>query len=105
MLLSTIPKVTIARGCELIRAFKQSQGCFVQTVTDRLLTPGCQQPPATIAAHWGEVWTPAAWCASRESFRSLRVDRLKQVDVLPERFRHEAGKTLPDLLRAVKAVF
>jgi predicted DNA-binding transcriptional regulator YafY len=55
--------------------------------------------------YWGEVWTLAAWCESRQSFRSFRVDRLQHVDVLPERFRDEAGKTLPDLLRAVKAVF
>jgi predicted DNA-binding transcriptional regulator YafY len=55
--------------------------------------------------YWGEVWTLAAWCESCEGLRSFRVDRLQHVDVLPERFRHEAGKTLPDLLRAVKAVF
>jgi predicted DNA-binding transcriptional regulator YafY len=55
--------------------------------------------------YWGEVWTLAAWCESRAGFRSFRVDRLQGVEVLPERFRDEAGKTLPDLLRAVKAVF
>ena len=55
--------------------------------------------------YWGEVWTLGAWCESRHSFRSFRVDRLKQVSVLTERFRDEPGKTLPDLLRSVKAAF
>ena len=48
---------------------------------------------------WGEVWTLAAWCETREGFRSFRVDRITALDVLPERFRDEPGKTLADLLR------
>ena len=48
---------------------------------------------------WGEVWTLAAWCESREGFRSFRVDRITALDVLPERFRDEPGKTVADLLR------
>jgi predicted DNA-binding transcriptional regulator YafY len=55
--------------------------------------------------YWGEVWTLAAWCESRNGFRSFRVDRLEQVTVLPERFRDEAGKTLPELLRSVNVAF
>ncbi len=55
--------------------------------------------------YWGEVWTLAAWCESRSGFRSFRVDRLQRLEVLTDRFRDEAGKTLPDLLRAVKAAF
>ncbi len=55
--------------------------------------------------YWGEVWTLAAWCETRAGFRSFRVDRLEQVTVLPERFRDEAGKTLPELLRSVNAAF
>ena len=48
---------------------------------------------------WGEVWTLAAWCETREGFRSFRVDRITALDVLPERFRDEPGRTLADLLR------
>ncbi len=50
---------------------------------------------------WGTVWTLAAWCELRQDFRSFRIDRIEQLDVLDERFRDEAGKTLADLLRAV----
>ena len=48
---------------------------------------------------WGEVWTLAAWCETRAGFRSFRVDRITALEVLPERFRDEPGKTVADLLR------
>ena len=49
--------------------------------------------------YWGAVWTLAAWCETREDFRSFRVDRIERLLPLDERFRDEAGKTLADLLR------
>ncbi len=52
--------------------------------------------------YWGEVWTLAAWCESRDGFRSFRVDRVRQLSVLPERFRDEPGKTLAALFRHVR---
>ena len=48
---------------------------------------------------WGEVWTLAAWCETRAGFRSFRVDRITALELLPERFRDEPGRTLADLLR------
>ena len=51
--------------------------------------------------YWGAVWTLAAWCETRVGFRSFRVDRIKNLQVLDERFRDEPGKTLPELLRSV----
>jgi predicted DNA-binding transcriptional regulator YafY len=53
--------------------------------------------------YWGSVWTLAAWCEVRESFRSFRVDRIDDLQLSEERFRDEAGKTLPDLFRQVDA--
>lgn len=52
---------------------------------------------------WGPVWTMAAWCEKREDFRSFRVDRIQSLEVLEERFRDEAGKTLADMNRAIEA--
>jgi len=49
---------------------------------------------------WGEVWTLAAWCESRDAFRNFRVDRIRRIEILAERFRDEPGKTLPDLMRS-----
>ena len=48
---------------------------------------------------WGEVWTLAAWCETRAGFRSFLVDRITALELLPERFRDEPGRTLADLLR------
>jgi predicted DNA-binding transcriptional regulator YafY len=52
---------------------------------------------------WGQVWTLAAWCERRQDFRSFRVDRMKTVEVLPQRFCDEAGRRLADFLRQVQS--
>ena len=63
-------------------------------VSERTVRPlGC--------VYWGEVWTLAAWCESRQGFRNFRIDRIAVLDVLDERFRDEPGRTLADLLRQV----
>ena len=53
--------------------------------------------------YWSSVWTLAAWCESREAFRSFRVDRIGELQVLEERFRDEPGQTLADLFRQVES--
>ena len=53
--------------------------------------------------HWDATWTLAAWCELRSDFRSFRVDRLLQVQVLDEPFRDEPGRTLADMQRRVEA--
>lgn len=35
---------------------------------------------------WGNVWTLAAWCELRNDYRTFRVDRIKQLKVIPETF-------------------
>jgi predicted DNA-binding transcriptional regulator YafY len=53
--------------------------------------------------YWGSVWTLAAWCETRNAFRSFRLDRmdaLQPVDGPGGRFGEEAGKTLADYLRS-----
>ena len=52
--------------------------------------------------YWGDVWTLAAWCESRQAFRSFRLDRMADVQVLEGpggSFKQEAGKSLADYLR------
>lgn len=53
--------------------------------------------------YWSSVWTFAAWCETREAFRSFRVDLIGELQVLEERFRDEPGKTLADLFRQVES--
>ena len=53
---------------------------------------------------WGKVWTLAAWCESRQAFRTFRLDRIDALLPAPDgSFRDEAGKTLADFLRQVGA--
>ncbi len=49
--------------------------------------------------YWGDSWTLAAWCEQRAAFRNFRLDRIAALQVLDQRFRDEAGKTLADLAR------
>jgi len=52
---------------------------------------------------WGKVWTLAAWCETRQAFRSFRLDRMDTLQVHDSVFRDEADKTLADFLRQVGA--
>ena len=53
--------------------------------------------------YWGQVWTLAAWCETRQGLRNFRVDRIDALRVLEDRFRDEPGKTLADLFRQVES--
>lgn len=48
---------------------------------------------------WGNVWTLAAWCELRESFRNFRLDRMTAVQQLAELYPTMQGRTLNDMLR------
>jgi len=52
---------------------------------------------------WGKVWTLAAWCETRQAFRSFRLDRMGTLQVHDRVFRDETGKTLADFLRQAGA--
>ena len=45
---------------------------------------------------WGRVWTLAAWCETREDFRSFRVDRIETLLPTGETFTDEPGRTLAE---------
>lgn len=51
---------------------------------------------------WGSAWTLAAWCELREAFRTFRVDRVQDLETLPDRFPSQEGKSLQDFIRQVK---
>lgn len=50
--------------------------------------------------YWGKVWTVAAWCEARQTFRNFRLDRIEALVWLEERFEPEAGKSLEDYMAA-----
>lgn len=51
---------------------------------------------------WGGVWTLVAWCELRGDFRSFRVDRISDAQVLERTFEQMRGQRLTDYLRAVR---
>ncbi len=49
-------------------------------------------------AFYGPVWLLTGWCELRQDFRSFRLDRMAELEILAETFRPERGKTLGDYL-------
>jgi predicted DNA-binding transcriptional regulator YafY len=54
-------------------------------------------------AYWGRVWTLTAWCETRNSFRSFRVDRIRKCEPAGGQFTDVPGRTLKDYLEQVDA--
>jgi len=53
------------------------------------------------AFFWGPSWTITAWCELRGDFRSFRVDRIEELELLDEHFEDEPGRGLGDYLRSL----
>lgn len=51
---------------------------------------------------WGHCWTLGAWCELRESFRTFRVDRIKQVELLDAAFDDRYGHLWRDYLASAR---
>jgi len=47
---------------------------------------------------WGKVWTLIAWCQLREQYRTFRLDRINQLQVLAENFETHDSKSLKHFL-------
>jgi predicted DNA-binding transcriptional regulator YafY len=47
---------------------------------------------------WGPSWSMAGWCELRQDFRSFRLDRIRELQSLPDRFVDEPGRTINDYL-------
>lgn len=48
-----------------------------------------------------EAWILTAWCEERDDFRNFRLDRLKEVRPLAEKFRIQSGRSFQDYLRTL----
>jgi predicted DNA-binding transcriptional regulator YafY len=48
---------------------------------------------------WGERWTLAAWCETRNDFRNFRIDRILRLRMTNEIFKDENGKRMADFIR------
>lgn len=47
---------------------------------------------------WGNVWTLTAWCGLRNSFRTFRLDRIRQLETLSQTFEELPGQRLTDFV-------
>lgn len=52
---------------------------------------------------WGTSWSLAAWCEMRTGFRTFRLDRIRALTPLEERFEAEPGRTLADYERLMES--
>ncbi|MEX0781741.1 MAG: YafY family protein [Dehalococcoidia bacterium] len=48
---------------------------------------------------WGRTWSVTGWCELRTDFRDFRLDRIRELKVLPEKWEPEPGKMLDDYFR------
>jgi predicted DNA-binding transcriptional regulator YafY len=70
---------------------------LIYNAPDAPQTDRCVRPLGLF--FWGYTWSLTAWCELRQDFRSFRLDRIEQLDVLEERFAEEPGRTLDDYFR------
>ncbi len=47
---------------------------------------------------WGQVWTLTTWCTLRQDFRSFRIDRMFQIEMLDEVYADVKGQRLEDYI-------
>ena len=52
---------------------------------------------------WSGVWTLAAWCETRNDFRTFRIDRIEELDETGIVFKPRRGQRLEDLMKKVRA--
>lgn len=64
-------------------------------------TQRCVRPLAL--AFWSGVWTLAAWCETRNDFRTFRLDRVEALERTGETFTPKRGQTLKDYLKHARA--
>jgi predicted DNA-binding transcriptional regulator YafY len=48
---------------------------------------------------WGRTWSVTGWCELRDDFRDFRLDRIRELRVLNEKWDPEPGKMLDDYFR------
>ncbi len=52
--------------------------------------------------YWPPNWVVGGWCELREEFRTFRLDRVGQMDVMARRFTDEPGKGFDDFMHMMR---
>jgi predicted DNA-binding transcriptional regulator YafY len=53
---------------------------------------------------WGDRWTLLAWCELRDEYRNFRLDRIQQIDCLPEQYPPHPQRNLEHYFTRVLGV-
>ncbi|HKV06843.1 MAG TPA: YafY family protein [Thermoanaerobaculia bacterium] len=84
---------------EAIRDCRRLRFCYIDSqgaTSERVVRP-------LGLSFYGPVWILAAWCELRQDFRAFRLDRIRDLEVLPGTFPQEPGRTLEDFLALMRA--
>lgn len=83
---------------ELRRAIRRRLKVYIQYRDGENQSTARSVRPLALA-FYGPVWLLASWCELRDDFRSFRLDRISELEVLTESFHPEPGKTIQDFLK------
>ena len=90
----------VSQGSQVNTCFQNyfpfKSGASFSATEDRIVRP-------LALAFWSGVWTLAAWCETREDFRTFRLDRIEQAEDAGRTFVQKRGQRLEDLLKKVRA--
>ena len=90
-----VPAAVVERLAALRRAIDQRRLVHLAyTAAEGAATDRSVRPLGLF--FWGYGWSLAAWCELRTDFRSFRLDRIRELRTLPDRFADEPGRTLQD---------
>ncbi len=79
----------------LRRAIRSKNYVYFEYVREDGVASSRQARPLALV-FFAPVWLLTAWCEKRQDFRNFRLDRMENLEVLPEKFRDEKGKRLSD---------
>jgi predicted DNA-binding transcriptional regulator YafY len=89
---------TVRHHMQLLRRASQSKHKVRVAYRDAANAPSERVLRPLALFYWGSVWTLAAWCETRQTFRNFRLDRMEGLTLLDERFQDEDGTSLDDFL-------
>jgi predicted DNA-binding transcriptional regulator YafY len=89
---------SVRGNMQLLRRASQARHKVRVTYRDASDAPSERVLRPLAMFYWGKVWTLAAWCEARQTFRNFRLDRMVTLTCLEEKFDDEVGKTLDDFM-------
>ncbi len=93
-------RVEITIDLAVLRQAVREQRRLRFAYTDAAGIPTGRSVRSLALSFYGPIWLLAGWCELREGFRTFRLDRMRDLEVL-ERALPEPGRTLQDFMAVV----